>query len=366
MDAKQPKILAIDDHRDNLITLQAVLSDTLPQYKLLTALDGATGIEIARAEDPDAILLDIVMPDMDGFEVCRRLKADVRMRDIPVVFLTALGTDRESRVRALDLGAEAFLGKPWNDQELVAQIRAMIKLKAANRMRRLVKEQLEDLVADRTRELEEELAGRKRVEEALRRSNESWGNTFNAITDIIFVLSREHDILEVNTAGCLALERPKEQILGRKCFELMHGRNSPIPGCPCVQSIVECKPCMGEYEDRGKWYSLVAWPTIDEHGRVVSLAHVIKDITQDKKAEGERQRMEEQLRASQKMEAIGSLTGGIAHDFNNMLYVIMTFTDLVLDATDEDDPRHSQLEEVKKASERAAALIRQLLAFSRK
>jgi two-component system cell cycle sensor histidine kinase/response regulator CckA len=366
MNSTQPKILAIDDHRDNLITLQAVLGDTLPGYTLLTALDGAAGIDIARIEDPDVILLDIVMPEIDGFEVCRRLKADERMKDIPVVFLTALGTDRESRVRALELGAEAFLGKPWNDQELVAQIRAMVKLKAANRMRRLVKEQLEELVADRTRELEKELAERRRVQDALRNSNENWGNTFNAITDIVFVISREHEILEINQAGCLALKRSKEQILGKKCFDLVHCRTSPIPGCPCRQSIEERKPCMGEYEEHGKCYSLVAWPTIDKQGQVISLAHVIKDITQEKQSEAERVKLEEQLRAAQKMEAIGSLAGGIAHDFNNMLYVIMTFTDLVLDATEEGDERRSQLVEVKKASDRAATLVRQLLAFSRK
>ena len=116
----------------------------MPGYRLLTSLDGATGIEIAKAEDPDAILLDIVMPDIDGFEVCRRLKADERMKDIPVIFLTALGTGQESRVMALELGAEGFLSKPWNDPELVAQLRAMVKLKAANRMQRLVKEHLED------------------------------------------------------------------------------------------------------------------------------------------------------------------------------------------------------------------------------
>jgi signal transduction histidine kinase/DNA-binding response OmpR family regulator len=366
MNSPQPKILAIDDHRDNLITLQAVLIDALPGYTLLTALDGATGIEIARVEDPDAILLDIVMPGMDGFEVCRRLKAHPRMKDIPIVFLTALGTDRESRVRALDLGAEAFLSKPWNDQELVAQIRAMIKLKAANRMQRLVKEQLEELVTERTRELEKELVERRRVEAALRRSNQSWDNTFNAITDIVFVISPEHDILEINHAGCLALDRNKQRILGKKCFELMHGLQAPIPGCPCLQAMAERKPCMGEYEQHGKCYSLVAWPTVDEHGQVTSLAHVIKDITQEKQAEAERERLSEQLRASQKMEAIGSLAGGIAHDFNNMLYVIMSFTDLALDAAAEGDPIRSQLGEVKKASARAAALIRQLLAFSRK
>ncbi len=366
MDAKGPKILAIDDRRDNLIALEAVLGQALPSYRLLIAFEGATGVEIARAEDPDAILLEIVMPDIDGFEVCRRLKADERMKDIPVIFLTALGTNQESRVMALELGAEGFLSKPWNDQELVAQLRAMVKLKAANRMQRLVKEHLEEQVALRTRELEKELAGRTRVEAALRRSNENWGNTFNAITDMVFVLSREHDILEVNHAGCLALARPREEILGKKCFELMHGRSFPIAGCPCLQSIAERRPCMGEYEENGRYYSLVAWPTMDEHGEVVSLAQVVRDVTQDRQAETERERLKDQLRTSQKMEAIGSLAGGIAHDFNNMLYVIGTFTDLVLDATDEGDPRWHQLAEVKKASDRAATLIRQLLAFSRK
>jgi two-component system cell cycle sensor histidine kinase/response regulator CckA len=366
MDAKGPKILAIDDRRDNLTALEAVLGKALPSYRLLIAFEGATGVEIARAEDPDAILLEIVMPDIDGFEVCRRLKADERMKDIPVIFLTALGTDQESRVMALELGAEGLLSKPWNDQELVAQLRAMVKLKAANRMQRLVKEHLAEQVAIRTRELETELAGRKRVEEALRRSNENWGNTFNAITDMVFVLSREQDILEVNHAGCLALNRPREQVLGKKCFELMHCAGAPIPGCPCLQSIAERKPCMGEYDENGRCYSVVAWPTLDERGEVVSLAKVVKDITQDRQAETERERLKDQLRTSQKMEAIGSLAGGIAHDFNNMLYVIMTFTDLVLDGTDEGDPRRIQLAEVKKAADRAATLIRQLLAFSRK
>jgi signal transduction histidine kinase len=123
---------------------------------------------------------------------------------------------------------------------------------------------------------------------------------------------------------------------------------------------------MGEYDENGKSYSLVAWPTFNDHGEVISLVQVIKDVTSDKQAESERERLKDQLRVSQKMEAIGSLAGGIAHDFNNMLYVMMTFTDLAIEETKESDPRWSQLAEVKKAAERAATLIRQLLAFSRK
>ena len=126
------KILAIDDTADNLITLKAVVRDALPGAAVVTALNGPQGIAHALAEDPDVILLDIVMPGMDGYEVCRWLKADDRTRYIPVVFLTALRADRESRVRALGVGAEAFLAKPLDQVELTAQIRAMAKIKAAN------------------------------------------------------------------------------------------------------------------------------------------------------------------------------------------------------------------------------------------
>ena len=168
MQPSRLKILAIDDHQDNLTTLDAVVRDALPNCTLLTALDGPHGIELARTEDPDVILLDIVMPGMDGFDVCRRLKADERLSMIPVIFLTALRTDRESRVKALEVGAGAFLAKPIDEQELIAQVQAMAKLKSANRMQKMVKEELSSLVYQRTRELEHELAERKLAEEGRR------------------------------------------------------------------------------------------------------------------------------------------------------------------------------------------------------
>ena len=89
------KILAIDDNPDNLIALQAVVSDRLPGTRVLTALNGPQGIDMALAEDPDVILLDIVMPGMDGYAVCRKLKEDERLQMIPVLFLTALKTDAD-------------------------------------------------------------------------------------------------------------------------------------------------------------------------------------------------------------------------------------------------------------------------------
>lgn len=149
------KLLAIDDKPDNLTTLRAVVQDALPWARILTATNGPAGIELAVAEDPDVILLDIVMPGMDGFEVCRRLKDDDRIKDIPVVFLTALRTDTASRVKALEAGGEGFLAKPLETAELTAQIRSMTKVKAANRSQRTEKTRLEALVAERTADLRE-------------------------------------------------------------------------------------------------------------------------------------------------------------------------------------------------------------------
>ena len=105
--------------------------ESFPAARLVTAPGGQEGIALALAEPPDVILLDIVMPGMDGYETCRRLKADEALRHIPVVFLTAVQTGRENRIRALEAGAEAFLAKPIDLLELTAQLRAMVRLKEA-------------------------------------------------------------------------------------------------------------------------------------------------------------------------------------------------------------------------------------------
>ena len=86
---KQIKILAIDDIPDNLISIRALIREGFPEAIIFTALNGAKGIEVAALEDPDVILLDIVMPGMDGYELCKLLKADQKLCSIPVVFITA-------------------------------------------------------------------------------------------------------------------------------------------------------------------------------------------------------------------------------------------------------------------------------------
>ena len=172
-ESKKIKILAIDDNKDNLISLKALIKEAFPDVTILIALSGEKGLELAAAEDPDVILLDIVMPVMDGFDVCEKLKADKKLSDIPLVFLTALKGDKESRIRALECGAEAFLSKPIDESELTAQIRAMVKIKTANIEKRHEKERLAALVEKRTRELNVAHTATLNLLEDLRKENEA-------------------------------------------------------------------------------------------------------------------------------------------------------------------------------------------------
>jgi two-component system sensor histidine kinase/response regulator len=149
------KILAIDDKSSNLFSIKAIIEEVFSDSMTFTALNGPKGIELAIVEDPDVILLDILMPGMDGFEVCRILKQDERTQDIPIIFLTAFKDDKESRIKALEAGAEAFLSKPIDIFELTTQIRVMVKIKLSSKQKQNEQERLAKQVAERTYNLEQ-------------------------------------------------------------------------------------------------------------------------------------------------------------------------------------------------------------------
>ena len=121
------RILVVDDIDSNVRLLEAKLSSEY--YEVLTASDGPTALAIAASELPDIVLLDVMMPGMDGFDVCRRLKADPATRHVPVVLVTALD-GRADRVAGLEAGADDFLTKPIDDVMLFARVRSLTRLKA--------------------------------------------------------------------------------------------------------------------------------------------------------------------------------------------------------------------------------------------
>ncbi|HCE56561.1 MAG TPA: hypothetical protein DER09_01895 [Prolixibacteraceae bacterium] len=219
MESQKIKILAIDDVSDNLFSLKALINDVFPDVDIITAQSGTKGLELAEADNPDIILLDVVMPGMDGYEVCRKLKENENLADIPVVFLTALKGDSESRIRALEAGAEAFLAKPIDETELTAQIKAMIKIRNANLKSRDEKAWLEMLVNTRTKALENELAERKKAELAYKQSEALMKSIFRASPVGVGLVSNRV-IIEANDFLCKITGYSRAELVGQNSRKL--------------------------------------------------------------------------------------------------------------------------------------------------
>ncbi|HNV71323.1 MAG TPA: PAS domain S-box protein, partial [Candidatus Ozemobacteraceae bacterium] len=276
------KLVVIADKTDNLVALHAIVRDALPTTTVFSATTGPTGLDLAVAEDPDVILLDIVLPGMDGFEVCRRLKADDRTKDIPVVFFSALKTDTASRVKALEAGAEGFLDTPPEPIELTALIRAMVKVKAANRSQRREKEQLEALVAERTREVRDS-------EQKFRFLHESAGLGIGYYTPDGVVIS-------YNQAAARYMNGRPEDFEGRSIHDLFPEEAAQVYLGRIKKAIQSEIPQVYEDMVRLPKTSLCFLSTfarvVDSSGKVIGVQIISDDIT-------ERKRVEEALRESQ-------------------------------------------------------------------
>lgn len=149
---KKPTILAVDDTPENLDVLVRLLS---PNYNVKVATNGARALQLAcGSELPDLILLDIMMPEMDGFEVCRRLKEDQRIREVPVIFISALD-EADDKVKAFAAGGVDYVTKPFQPAEVDARVSTHLEL---CRMRKELQDQnahLDELVRQKSRELAE-------------------------------------------------------------------------------------------------------------------------------------------------------------------------------------------------------------------
>ena len=128
-DCDAPKILVVDDHVASRMAAVAVLA--MEGYEVIEADSGFTGVELVAQKAPDLILLDVMMPEMDGFQVCQLLKQNEHTRLIPIIFISGLN-DRRSRIRGIEVGADDFLSKPFDRLELTARVKSLVTQKRLN------------------------------------------------------------------------------------------------------------------------------------------------------------------------------------------------------------------------------------------
>ncbi|MBI5664314.1 MAG: PAS domain S-box protein [Nitrospirae bacterium] len=205
-----------------------------------------------------------------------------------------------------------------------------------------------------------DISHRKKMEEQLFQITHDWEDTFNTITDMITVHDKDFNIIHANKAAEKILGLPFLDVSPTKCYRFYHGTEGPPEGCPSCECLKTGISSVNEiYEPHLKMFiEIRAIPRFDSRNNLTGLIHVVRDIT-------ERRKLEDQLRQSQKMEAVGQLAGGISHDFNNILTAIIGYSTILKMKMGKDDPLKINLDQILAASEKGANLTQSLLAFSR-
>lgn len=341
----QATILIVDDTPANLGVLFDFLANS--KFKVLIAQSGKSAIQKVEYAAPDLILLDVLMPEMDGFETCQQLKSQDRIKDIPVIFMTAL-SDPVDKVKGLQLGAVDYITKPLQHEELLARIKLHLDL------RNLTKQ-----LQEKNLQLEQQIQERTLAEEALRQSEMQLRLLADALPVMISYIDFDHYYRFVNRGYEDWYDLPRSEIQDRPIAELL-SEAAYQKLRPNLVLALSGQPVTFENSliRKGKLHHLLVnyVPHFNED-KVMGTYALIQDIT-------ERKQLEQQLLRSQRMESIGTLASGIAHDLNNILTPILMAVQL-LAMKYQDKQSQQWLEILETNTKRGADLLRQVMSFAR-
>jgi PAS domain S-box-containing protein len=346
------RILIVDDYADDI----RILSEELqPDYQVFAATDGQQALDRVAENRPDLILLDVMMPGMSGHEVCRRLKDNTQTRDIPVIFITSKGEERDE-TKGFALGAVDYIAKPFHLEVVRARMDTILKLRQEIDLREKLAMDLKELNEKLEEKVEEQVAELRIAHDEARASEEMLRIIMENIMDLVFMTDDDGNF----TFICANVS----MITGYSLDELktMGSVYSLIGDAPVEMEELKTKGILQDME------RVIIDKTGEKRTFLINIRSVsikggsqlwtCREITQ-------RKELEERLRQAYKMEAIGTLAGGIAHDFNNILSAIVGYTEISKDSIDVSSPLKDYLSRVLEASSRAKDLVNQILMFSR-
>jgi two-component system cell cycle sensor histidine kinase/response regulator CckA len=350
------RVLVVEDEAVVALNLKQQLTKLGYEVSKIVA-SGEQALLQAAALRPDLILMDInIQGDTDGIETASQLRDKLQ---VPIIYLTAYAEEKTLE-RARATKPYGYLVKPYSERELHATIQMGLERHHADITLRASHHLLEQL----TEGLREEVEERKKAEAAVTTTADLLRATFDAAPFPIMVTDRAANVLMWNSAGNRTFGYDSRQMVGLSCTKLLpeQERQKLEAFLSETSKRVSRHSCelLCCHAD-GRLLTVIAHsaPIFDFDRGLTAIVSIFEDVT-------ERKAIDEQLRQSQKMEAIGNLTGGMAHDFNNILGVVIGNLDLLRDERPDDEDLVTLTGEAIDAALRGADLTRRLLAFARR